>query len=36
MSDYAREHELKVIPLCFYVYAQFKRHPEQYAGIWKK
>lgn len=35
MSDYARKHELKVIPLCPYVHAQFKRHPEEYADIWK-
>lgn len=36
MSDYARAHELKVIPFCPYVHAQFKRHPEEYADIWKK
>ena len=35
MTDYARTHELKVIPLCPYVDAQFKRHPEQYADVWK-
>lgn len=36
MVHYAREHAMKVIPLCPYVHAQFKRHPEQYADIWKK
>ena len=36
MADYARKHELKVIPLCAYVHAQFKKHPDEYADIWKK
>ena len=36
MADYAREHKLKVIPLCPYVSAQFKRHPELYNDIWNK
>src|SRR5438105_2602153 len=36
MVAYAREHNLKVIALCPYVSAQFKRHPEQYADIWKQ
>lgn len=36
MVAYAREHKLMVIPLCPYVLAQFKRHPELYADIWKK
>ncbi len=36
MADYARTHELKVIPLCPYVHAQFKRHPAEYTDIWKK
>lgn len=31
---YAREHQLQVVPLCPYVHAQFKRHPENYADIW--
>ncbi len=34
MVEYAREHHLKVKPLCPYVYAQFKRHPEEYADLW--
>lgn len=36
MVGYAREHQLKVIPLCVFVQAQFKRHPEKYADIWEK
>lgn len=36
MVKYAREHSLKVIPLCPYVHALFNRHPDVYADIWKK
>ncbi|MBL0743098.1 GNAT family N-acetyltransferase [Chryseolinea lacunae] len=36
MVDYARTHDLKVIALCPYVLAQFKRHPDQYADIWNQ
>jgi len=36
MVDHARTNNLQVIPLCPYVHAQFKRHPDQYADIWKK
>ena len=36
MVDYARKNELKVIPLCPYVHAQFMRHPNDYADIWRK
>jgi predicted GNAT family acetyltransferase len=36
MVTYAREKQLKVIPLCPYVHAQFKRHPELYEDIWNK
>lgn len=36
MVEYVRENGLQVIPLCPYVLAQFKRHPQQYADIWKK
>lgn len=36
MVNYAREHNLKVIPLCPYVHAQFQRHPDQYGDVWKK
>ena len=34
MVEYARKNDLKVVPLCPYVNAQFKRHPDQYADIW--
>ncbi len=36
MVDYAREHQLKVIALCPFVSAQFKRHPELYSDIWNQ
>src|SRR5688572_26337669 len=36
MVDYARKNNLKVVPLCPYVHAQFKRHPEEYADVWSK
>lgn len=34
MVTNARENGLKVIALCPYVHAQFKRHPEMYSDIW--
>jgi uncharacterized protein len=36
MTAYARSHQLKVIPLCPYVHAQFRRQQEAYADIWQK
>ena len=36
MVAYARKHNLKVVPLCPYVAAQFKRHPDQYTDVWNK
>jgi len=36
MVDYARSYNLKVIALCPFVSAQFKKHPEQYADIWNQ
>jgi predicted GNAT family acetyltransferase len=36
MVAYARANTLKVIALCPYVTAQFKRHPEEYGDVWKK
>lgn len=36
MVAYVRENNLKVRPLCPYVHAQFKRHPEEYNDIWLK
>jgi len=35
MVEYARKNQLKVIALCPYVFAQFKRHPQEYDDIWK-
>ena len=36
MVDYARKNKLKVIPLCPYVHAQFKRRPQEYADLWSE
>jgi predicted GNAT family acetyltransferase len=36
MIDYARKNNLKVITLCPFVHAQFKRHPEEYADVWDR
>lgn len=36
MVSYARKNNLKVIALCPYVHAQFTRHPDEYADVWKK
>ncbi len=36
MVDYARKHQLKVIALCPFVAAQFKRHSELYADVWNQ
>jgi predicted GNAT family acetyltransferase len=36
MVAYALTHHLMVIPLCPYVNAQFKRHPEKFQDVWKK
>lgn len=36
MVKYARDHQLKVIPLCRFVNAQFSRYPEQFADIWNR
>ena len=36
LISYARENELKIIPLCPYVNMQFRHHPEEYADIWFK
>jgi predicted GNAT family acetyltransferase len=35
MVKHARDHQLKVVPLCQFVLAQFKRHPEEYADLMK-
>jgi len=36
LVDYARKNKLKVIALCPFVSAQFKRHPELYQDIWNQ
>lgn len=36
MVDYARTHHLKVIALCPFVSAQFKRRPELYTDVWNQ
>ena len=36
MADYVRTHGMRVAALCPYTYAQFNRHPEKYADIWRK
>ena len=36
MVAFARKNKMKVIPLCSYVFVQFKRHPEDYADIWNR
>ena len=35
MITFARKNNLKVLPLCPYVHAQFKRHPAEFEDIWK-
>lgn len=36
MVNYARANNLKVVPLCPYVHAQFNRHPEEFEDVWQK
>jgi len=36
MVSYVRENNLMVIPMCPYVYIQFKRHEDLYKDIWNK
>ncbi|KMQ64521.1 acetyltransferase [Chryseobacterium angstadtii] len=36
LVSYARENDLKIIPLCPYVHLQFKRHPDEYNDVWFK
>lgn len=36
LVSYARENGMKIVPLCPYVHAQFKRRPEDYQDIWHK
>lgn len=34
--SHARENGLMIAPLCPYVYAQFKRRPDEYQDVWHK
>jgi uncharacterized protein len=34
MVDFARQHKLKVLPLCPFVHGQFKKNRKAYADIW--
>lgn len=36
MVDYARDHQMKVIPVCSYVQAQFERNGQAYADVLKR
>lgn len=36
LVSYARENDLKIVPLCPYVHAQFKRNSEEYNDVWLK
>ena len=36
MVEFARETKRSVVPLCPYVHAQFKRHPADYADVWRQ
>ena len=36
LVGYAQNNGLKIVPLCPYVLAEFKRRPEQYESIWNK
>jgi hypothetical protein len=35
-ASYAREHQLKIIPLCPFVRSQFEKYPDEYTGVWNK
>jgi predicted GNAT family acetyltransferase len=34
--EYARKNNLKIIPLCPFTLAMFKKRPEEYADVWLK
>ena len=35
-AEYARKNNLKIIPLCPFTLAMFKKRPEEYADVWLK
>ena len=34
MVEHVRAKKIKVIPLCPYVHAQFRRHPKEFEDVW--
>ena len=36
LVSYAKEKDLKIVPLCPYVNVQFRRHPAVYNDVWSK
>jgi predicted GNAT family acetyltransferase len=36
LVSYAKEKDLRIVPLCPYVNVQFRRHPAQYEDVWEK
>lgn len=36
LVSYARENDMKILALCPYVHAQFKKNPEEYSDVWLK
>ena len=36
LVSYAKENDLRIIPLCAYVNTQFRRYPAEYDDVWLK
>lgn len=36
LVSHAKENDLKIVPLCPYVHAKFKRNPDKYGDVWYK
>lgn len=34
LVEYARENQLKIVPLCPFVHLQFRRNPDLYRDVW--